>query len=202
MLKFLHTADWQIGRQFGRFDADDGAMLAAARLEAVARIAELADRRQVDAVLVAGDIFDAQTISDKLLRRTFQAMAAYKGFWFLLPGNHDAALADGVWQRAREFGLLTDQVVLLDQPAPYVVDKWRCVLLPAPLTQRQTMVDLTAWFDDAETADGYCRVGLAHGSIIDRLPEPAEALSNPIAPDRAAHSWTILRSVTGTVAWK
>lgn len=28
MLELLHTADWQIGRQFGRFDLEDTAVLA------------------------------------------------------------------------------------------------------------------------------------------------------------------------------
>ena len=39
MTHFLHTADWQIGRQYGQFETDDAAMLAEARFEAVARIA-------------------------------------------------------------------------------------------------------------------------------------------------------------------
>ena len=94
MPRFLHTADWQIGRQFGQFESDDAARLVAARLDSVSNIGRKAVDLAVDAVLVAGDIFDVQTVSDKLLRRTFQAMEAYRGKWILLPGNHDAALAD------------------------------------------------------------------------------------------------------------
>ena len=67
MPKILHTADWQIGRQYGRFAPEDAATLAEARLSAVERIAELATREQVQAVLVAGDVFDAQTVSDRTI---------------------------------------------------------------------------------------------------------------------------------------
>ena len=39
MPRFLHTADWQIGRQYSQFPPDDGVPLAEARLEVVATIA-------------------------------------------------------------------------------------------------------------------------------------------------------------------
>jgi hypothetical protein len=57
-------------------------------------------------------------------------------------------------------------------------------ILAAPLTQRQTHDDLTAWFDTAETPSGLLRIGLAHGSVEGQLPEAADS-SNPIAADRA-----------------
>lgn len=79
MTRFIHTADWQIGRQYGQFDSDDAAVLAEARLEAVARIAAQASELAVDAVLVAGDVFDTQSVSDRTIRRLFGAMQAYEG---------------------------------------------------------------------------------------------------------------------------
>jgi DNA repair exonuclease SbcCD nuclease subunit len=98
-ISFLHTADWQIGRQYGQFDDDDAAVLAEARLETVARLAALARERGVDAVLVAGDVFDTQAVSDRSIRRLFDALAGYAGPWVMIPGNHDAALAESVWTR-------------------------------------------------------------------------------------------------------
>src|SRR5690606_5905625 len=61
MPRFLHTADWQIGRQYARFAPEDALALAEARLSAVERLADIAHQEAVDAVLVAGDVFDAQT---------------------------------------------------------------------------------------------------------------------------------------------
>jgi hypothetical protein len=36
-------------------------------------------------------------VSDKTIRRLFNAMQGHAGSWVLLPGNHDAALAESVW---------------------------------------------------------------------------------------------------------
>ena len=40
--RFLHTADWQIGRLYSQFPAEDAVPLAEARLTAVETIARLA----------------------------------------------------------------------------------------------------------------------------------------------------------------
>lgn len=93
MLRLLHTADWQIGRQYGQFDADEAALLAEARIAAVERLAALATEQRVDLVLVAGDVFDAQGIADKTVLRLFNATRAHAGPWVMIPGNHDAALS-------------------------------------------------------------------------------------------------------------
>ncbi|WP_027966508.1 metallophosphoesterase family protein [Halomonas halocynthiae] len=184
MLRFLHTADWQIGRQYSRFDPDDAAMLADARYVAVQRLARLAGEEQVAAVLVAGDIFDAQTLSDRTLHRTFQAMSAFSGPWVMLPGNHDAALAESIWTRAERIGAMPANVHLLTTPEVFVLEDAGAAILPAPLTQRQTHHDLSVWFDNAETHKGAIRIGLAHGSVEGQLPESADS-PNPIAADRA-----------------
>lgn len=187
MTHFLHTADWQIGRQYGQFETDDAAMLAEARFDVVARIAALAAERGVDAVLVAGDVFDTQGVSDRTIRRLFAAMAAYAGPWVMIAGNHDAALADSVWSRAMQLGCIPANVHV--PLATGVVDLAAIDLavLAAPLTQRHTYDDATQAFDALDTEPGRIRVGLAHGSVAERLPDNIDA-TNPIAPDRAARA--------------
>jgi len=188
MIKLLHTADWQIGKAFGQFtEKDDAAVLADARFLAVETLASLAAQHAVDAVLVAGDVFDAQGVADRTIVRLFHAMAGYVGPWVLLPGNHDAALAESVWTRARRLGAVPDNVHVCTSPEPLVFDALRAVVLPAPLTQRITHDDLTQWFDAAPSPDGFARIGLAHGSVQGLLAEGMDA-SNPIAADRAARA--------------
>ena len=60
-ITFLHTADWQLGKPFGSIEGDTAALLREERFEAVKRIALLATERDVDAVIVAGDVFDSAT---------------------------------------------------------------------------------------------------------------------------------------------
>ena len=184
MPRFLHTADWQIGRQYDRFGPEDGPALAQARLTTIERIAALATELAVDAVLVAGDVFDAQTISDRTVRRLFLALQGFGGPWIMLPGNHDAALAESIWSRARRLNAIPDNVHVLVSPEPLLLTEQGLAILPAPLTQRQTFNDLTEWFDHGSTPAGLLRIGLAHGSVQGILAEDIDS-PNPINPQRA-----------------
>lgn len=187
MPRFLHTADWQIGRQYGRFAPDDAIPLAESRFLVVERIAALAHDRRVDAVLVAGDVFDAQTVSERTLRRLFNALEAFPGPWVLLPGNHDAALAESVWTRAQRLGALPPHAHLIDRPGVRLFADLGLAVLGAPLTQRHTHDDLTGAFDTMDTPPGLVRAGLAHGSVQGLLAAEVDS-ANPIAPDRACRA--------------
>lgn len=185
MISLLHTADWQIGRVFSQFEPDDAAALFEARFKAVELLAGIAAERKVDAVLVAGDVFDLQTVSDKTIRRMFNAMQGFAGPWLLIPGNHDSALSESVWSRAQRLGAIAPNVVCCLEPKPRTV-AGKFTLLPAPLTQRHTYGDLTEWFATAEPdeEDGLPRIGLAHGSVQGILSEDIDS-TNPIAAGRA-----------------
>jgi hypothetical protein len=182
-LRLLHTADWQLGKPFGSIPGDAGALLREARFEAVRRLARIAAERRVDAVLVAGDAFDTNQVADATIHRALLAMSGFGGPWLLLPGNHDAHLAECVWTRLERIGRPANLHVLAT-PDPHALLDGRLVVLPAPLTARHTRDDLTAWMDGAATPAAALRVGLAHGSVEGRLPAAADA-PNPIAADRA-----------------
>ena len=187
MPRFLHTADWQIGRQYSQFPPDDAVPLAQARLAAVETVARLALEHKVDAVLVAGDVFDAQTVAERTIRKLLNALQGFPGPWLMIPGNHDAALTESVWTRAQRLGAspailhLALQGRVFDFPAPGFS------ALMAPLTQRHTYNDLTEWFDDAPTPAGHVRIGLAHGSVQGVLAEGIDS-ANPIGADRATRA--------------
>ncbi|WP_404367345.1 exonuclease SbcCD subunit D [Marinobacter sp.] len=183
MPRFLHTADWQMGRHYSRFENEDATALAEARFSTIERLAALASEQACDAVLVAGDVFDAQTVSDRTIRRVFNAMAGFAGPWVLLPGNHDAALAESVWSRARRLGAVPANAWLALEAGALELPEQGLAILSAPLTQRHTYEDLTAAFDQPETTPGLLRIGLAHGSVQGILAEEIDA-TNPIAPDR------------------
>jgi DNA repair exonuclease SbcCD nuclease subunit len=186
MISLLHTADWQIGRVFSQFEPDDAAALFEARFKAVERLAAVAAERRVDAVLVAGDVFDLQTVSDKTIRRMFNAMQGFTGPWLLIPGNHDSALSESVWRRAARLGAVPPNAVCCLEPVPHTVEG-KFVLLPAPLTQRHTYGDLTDWFAGAPGDSGLPRIGLAHGCVQGILSEDIDS-ANPIAAGRAAQA--------------
>ncbi|MCD2470038.1 DNA repair exonuclease [Jiella sp. MQZ9-1] len=186
MIRLLHTADWQIGKPFGGFDEERRVELKSARFAAVGTIAALARDRRVDAILVAGDAFDDNTVAERDVNRVLDQMKAFGGLWVFLPGNHDAAITGSVWERVRALGARRglQNLIIADEPEPLALLDGRLFVLPAPLMRRQEGADLTGWFDAAETPAGAIRVGLAHGALENRLPEAAEA-GNPIAETRA-----------------
>ncbi|NMT63520.1 metallophosphoesterase family protein [Marinobacter orientalis] len=184
MPRFLHTADWQMGRAFSRFETEDGAALVEARFEAIEKLARLANEHRCDAILVAGDVFDAQTVADRTIRRVFNATRGFTGPWVMLPGNHDAALAESVWTRARRLGAVPDNIHLALEPGTINLEPQGLAILCAPLTQRNTYSDLTATFNSCETPEGLVRIGLAHGSVQGLLPDEIDS-TNPILPNRA-----------------
>lgn len=187
MIRLLHTADWQIGKPFGSFDEERGVELRSARFAAVGRIAGLAAERAADAVLVAGDAFDDNTVQDRDLNRVLDQMSGFAGPWLFLPGNHDAAITGSVWTRFAALAARrgSGNLFVADEPEPILLLDGRLAVLPAPLSRRHEGADLTSWFDHAETPAGSVRIGLAHGALENRLPEAADA-GNPISERRAA----------------
>jgi DNA repair exonuclease SbcCD nuclease subunit len=181
---FLHTADWQIGRQYSQFSPEDSSSISDARIEAVASIAKLAAENAVDAVLVAGDVFDTQTVAERTIRKLFNAMQGFSGPWVMIPGNHDAALTESVWTHAQRLGALPPNLHLALTGQIFEFPELGFAALCAPLTQRHTYNDLTEAFDDWETSPGLLRIGIAHGSVQGILAEEIDS-SNPIAPGRA-----------------
>ncbi|RFA31011.1 DNA repair exonuclease [Alkalilimnicola ehrlichii] len=182
-VRILHTADWQLGKAFGDFSEEASVLLRRQRLQTVERLGQLATENRVDAVLVAGDVFETDTVSDDTLGRAVAAMRHFDGPWVLLPGNHDAARSEGVWQRLQRRKLPAN-IHLALTPEPLLLAAGRLAVLPAPLTRRHEVRDLTEAFDSLATPEGAIRVGLAHGSVENRLPAAAEAY-NPISDRRA-----------------
>lgn len=181
--RFIHTADWQIGKVFKH--VDDAALsgaLQTARLEAVTRIGDLAAKHGVAHVLVAGDVWEYPDAEQRLLRQTLERMQSHPSVqWHLLPGNHDAHQPKGLWDRLRPD--LPVNVYAHTAPEVAVIEQGAVALLPAPLTHRKSMSDLTEWMDDAQTEPGQIRIGLAHGSVAG-FSSDEEQHANPIAPSR------------------
>ena len=90
MFRFLHTADWQVGKPYRHIqDETKRAVLQRERLAVIHRIAALAKEHQVDAVLVAGDLFDSPTPTSGVLLEVLEAIGAMDVPVLVIPGNHD-----------------------------------------------------------------------------------------------------------------
>src|SRR5260370_2630647 len=97
-------------------------------------------------------------------------------------GNPAPATAESRGPRLRRLSL-PFKVIIADEPKPIPIGD-KAVVLPAPLLRRRDAADLTDWFNNAVTGDGLVRIGLAHGSVREFLPEASDA-ANPVALHRA-----------------
>lgn len=181
--RFIHTADWQIGKVFRFVDHAAMGALQLARLDAITRIGELALEHRVRHVLVAGDVYDHAAPSPHTRNQAIERMRAHGSVqWHLLPGNHDPHQANGLWDQLRWRGL-PDNIHAHAEPTLTVMEQGVAALLPAPLHHRRTLADTTAWMDDAHTDQGLIRIGLAHGAVHGFDTEE-EQRANPIEPTR------------------
>lgn len=89
-MKFLHTADWHIGKRLHEYP------LVKEQQDALDQIAQIAQKEQVDAVVVAGDLYDRSLPSEEAVTLVNQALKNLnlKADLPLLAisGNHDSAV--------------------------------------------------------------------------------------------------------------
>ena len=163
MVRFIHSADWQLGKPFTRFHDQLSGRLTAERLDCVDRIARAATDSDAPHVVVAGDVWDSRTPTGGALRQALARMGKADGVtWWLMPGNHDFDGADELWDRVDS--LAPANVRTLREFAPVEMAPG-AFLLPATWRRLHPGEDLSAWMDTAQTPDGAIRIGVAHGSI-------------------------------------
>jgi DNA repair exonuclease SbcCD nuclease subunit len=170
-MRFLHTADWQIGKPFARVpDAQKGTLLRQERIAVVKRIGNIAREKNASFVLVAGDLFDSTTPDRSTVSAACSAIGSLGVPVIAIPGNHDHAGPGTIWEQEfflREQQTLAPNFRLLDKQEPYEV--CGVVIMPCPLTRKQQADDPTAWLRDpsvvGSSTDGKLRIVLAHGSV-------------------------------------
>ena len=185
--RFIHSADWQIGKVFRFVDGAEMGGLQLARLEAITCIGKLADERDVSHVLVAGDVYDHAAPSPITRNQVVERMRACGSVhWHLLPGNHDFYQPNGLWDQLKRRGL-PDNIHLHTESAVTVIEQDNAVLLPAPLRHRRTLNDPTAWMDDQASDAHLIRISLAHGAVqgFDTNEEQRANFIDPARPELA-----------------
>jgi DNA repair exonuclease SbcCD nuclease subunit len=185
-MKFIHSSDLQIGKTFGTFAPETATVLQDARQAVVRTLGELAVKNGASAVLIAGDIYDKQQLSQQTLARAIENMRPFANIrWHLMPGNHDHFRENGLWDRLGRMPLPAN-VKLHSEPGAVQIaddDGMPVFLLPSPLRHTASPDDLTNYMTKEATPDGAVRIGMAHGSIQGYGSE-GEA-SNYVTPTRA-----------------
>ncbi|WP_313676893.1 exonuclease SbcCD subunit D [Mycolicibacterium sp.] len=171
-MKFLHTADWQLGMTRHFLDPEAQARYSAARRDAVAALGELARETGAEFVVVAGDVFDANQLAPKVVSQSLESMRAIEVPVYLLPGNHDPLDALSIYTSSLFARECPDNVTVLDRAGSWDV-RPGVQLIAAPWRSKRPTTDLTAEVLADLPADGIARILLAHGAVDVLDPDPA-----------------------------
>lgn len=173
-MRFLATADWQLGMPASFLPDEARARYTQARLDVLRRIGAVAEEHSAEFVVVAGDVFDSNQLHRSVVLRAFDALRAWAVPVYLLPGNHDPLDASSIY-RSDEFTRdRPAHVHVLDEPGPHEVGPGVDVVA-APWFTKFPLSDLVA---DA-VADlvpdlQRRRVLVGHGGLLDIDPaDPA-----------------------------
>jgi Calcineurin-like phosphoesterase len=159
-MKFLHTADWQIGMKALHIGVGS-ARVRETRIETAARVIEVARAEEAEFVLVAGDTFESNAIDRGVVQRIGDILARFGGPVFILPGNHDPRGVGSVWEHS--VWSSHSNLHVLGEAEP--VELPSGILYPCPISaaSSKSKDDPTTWIPCGPRS-GF-RIGVAHGTV-------------------------------------
>jgi DNA repair exonuclease SbcCD nuclease subunit len=157
-MKFLHTADWQIGMRAAALGAA-AERVREERLAAGKRVVETAKAHGVDFIVVAGDVFEDNAVSRVLIQKVADILEQFGGPVFVIPGNHDPLVPGSVWEHPAWKSCSNVHVLREETP----VEVPGGVLFPCPAREKHSGRNPTAWIPPERT--DAIRLGVAHGTV-------------------------------------
>ncbi|MBO0865938.1 MAG: exonuclease SbcCD subunit D [Mycobacterium sp.] len=175
-MRFLHTADWQLGMTRHFLAGDAQPRYSAARRDAVAGLGALAAEVDAEFVVVAGDVFEHNQLAPQVISQSLEAMRAIGIRVYLLPGNHDPLDASSVYTSALFTAECPDNVVVLDRAGVHEV-RPGLQIVAAPWRSKAPTADLTTEVLGnlpGLPPEGVTRVLVAHGGVDALDPDPGK----------------------------
>lgn len=168
-LRFLHTADLQIGMTRWFLEPEAQARYTQDRIDAIARMGRIAVEHDCAFIVMAGDVLDDNAVKQQTLARTLEALRALPVPVYLHPGNHDPLAANSPLigsDLGENITVFHDHAVIEASPGVELVG--------APMTTRHPSHDLVAASLQPLDPTSKIRIAVGHGQ--------AESFSNEIDP--------------------
>jgi len=182
MVRFLHTADWQLGMRRHFLSEEALPRYMQARIDAVRRLAALAAEERCEFIVVCGDVFESNQVDRQTVGRTLEALAEAPCPVYLLPGNHDPLDAATLYESAEFRKKKPAHVHVLTSAEPVEV-RPGVEVVGVPWRSKRPRRDLVAEaLGRLEPASGALRIAVAHGAVDSFAPQAR----NPEAIGREA----------------
>lgn len=173
-VRFLHSADWQLGMTRHFLSAEAQARFSQARIDAIRTIGRLAAETGAAFVVVSGDVFETNQVSAQTVRRALDALASVPVPVYLLPGNHDPLDAGSIFHAPTFASGRPAHVTVLEDAEPHAVPGVSGVeVVGAPWLTKRPLSDLVADACAALAPGGARRVMVAHGAAEISFDNPA-----------------------------
>ena len=157
-MKFLHTADWQIGMK-AESVGTASQRVREERLQAGRRVVETAKQNSVDFILLAGDLFEDNAVDRSLVQKVADILAGFGKPVYVIPGNHDPLVPGSVWDHPAWKS--SQYLVVLREETPLILDG--CTLYPCPLREKHSGKNPTGWIKAPKGKS--INIGVAHGTV-------------------------------------
>ncbi len=163
-MRFLHTADWQLGMTRHFLAGDAQPRYSAARRDAVAGLGELAAEVGAEFVVVSGDVFEHNQLAPQVIGQSLEAMRAIGIPVYLLPGNHDPLDASSVYTNALFTAERPDNITVLDRAGVHEV-RPGLEIVAAPWRSKAPTTDLVTEVLGGLSPGPVTRILVAHGGV-------------------------------------
>ncbi|MCD8119952.1 MAG: exonuclease SbcCD subunit D [Lachnospiraceae bacterium] len=171
-MKFLHIGDLHLGRSIGEFDLIED------QKYILDQILDIARQRAVDAVLIAGDVYDKSIPSEaavRLLDYFIRRLVGERLPAFLISGNHDS-------DERMNFGSS-----LFRANGIYIAAKYEGELLHLRAKKGETGLEVSCVEDDSPEMSGSEKI---EGEVEKNRDAEHETAENEMDENRAAESET------------
>jgi len=178
MVQFIQTSDWQIGMK-GSGLGDAGPIVRKTRIETIHNVLKSAEEQKVDFVLLCGDIFEHNMISQEEVKKVVTIFNQYPNIpLYLLPGNHDIIGADCVYNRPIFQGIKHLKILYTSDS----VEVPGAVIHPCPVFSKFSTKDFSNAIPKVREFGGI-HIGVAHGSLLGKFSvQNWEDIDLPIDP--------------------
>lgn len=166
-VRFIHTADWQIGMPFDFLSEAAAAGLRKARFSAAERMIDAAHSNNVDFVVICGDLFDDSRTSNELISLTLKKIEDFERPVYVITGNHEVKGGPDILRSEFVTTHKPANLTILDS-GPHYLEKFDVELIAAPVVATHQDSDpLLRVLNELEPSDRI-RIVLGHG-IVDQV---------------------------------
>lgn len=169
-MRFVHTADWQLGMTRYFLNGEAQPRYSAARRDVVAGLGRLVADVGAEFVVVAGDVFEHNQLAPREVSQSLEAMRAIGVPVYLLPGNHDPLDASSVYTSPLFTAECPDNVTVLRRSGVHQL-RPGVHLVASPWASKAPCSDPVGAVLDELPADGTVRVVVGHGGVDIFVPD-------------------------------